>query len=210
VDSGAAPTLRLARPRAISNPRKKEMSAMKRYKTSPKGKRPPFEFELEDDEGVVTKFVCQGAAQMLDLMEFATLSQLGVTDPRAAKAIADLFESTMGPLVYQDFRAYNRQHGTDPEVTMQILMDMVEYTLNGRPLDGSSPSSDGRGNIGGTSMDGSPHVLSAEEIDRWRKGLPAEVPAGQLQTASMADLARGGTPTMQTVKVDALRASGTR
>lgn len=155
----------------------------KRYKANPNGKREPFRFELEDAAGQVTEFICQGRAQMLDLMEFAQLGTLGIGDPRAAKAIADLFETTMGPLVYADFRSYCRTNDVDPEVTMQILQDMVEYTLNDRPLAGSSPSSDGRGNTGGTSSLGSAPVTS-EAIAEW------------LATAQAAAPVRSGSPSL--------------
>jgi hypothetical protein len=169
---------------------------VKSYASNPNGKRPPFVFELD---GV--RFTCQGSAQILDLMNFATLSELGVADPRAAQAITGLLEATMGPLVYQDFVQHCRTHDTDPNVVMQIIQDMVEYTMMSRPLDGSSPSAPGRPESGGTSTPGSPggRLITTEDIMRWRAGKPVEAPEGPkgplgTRTVRMSPQDGSGTP----------------
>lgn len=178
----------------------------KTYKAHPKGKRPPFSFDLEDDAGVKTTFVCEGSAQLLDLMDFAQFGDMNVRDPKAARAIAELFENTMGAGPYAAYRIYCRAHDVDPEVTFAILMDMVEYTLN-RPLGLSSSSASGRAPTAGMSTGGSfvGRELSGEDIAQWQRTAIADAEArlaeaaglGGPQSLSMADLARGvpsGTP----------------
>lgn len=179
----------------------------KTYKAHPNGKRPPFTFDVEGDDGQLTTFTCQGSAQLLDLMAFATAGNLDMTDPRGAKAIAEMFESTMGTLAYEDFKVYCRNNDVDPQVVMQILQDMVEYTLS-RPLASGSSSADGPQSTGGMSKPGSfgmSRELSAAEIADWQRTAVADAerrlreaaglstpPAGP-QIPSLTDLARGGT-----------------
>lgn len=143
----------------------------KRYINNPAGKRPPFEFELADDEqGTNLRvFVCTGRPQMLDLMDFAQYANADLADPTAALELVKLFEQVMGPDVYVEFRQYCRDHDTDNDVQLAILSDMVTYALAGRNLGGSSPSSPGQSTTGTTS---SPGLLSAQDIEAWRAGVP--------------------------------------
>jgi hypothetical protein len=198
LTSGAAPTYSTI----THDPEDSMSTERKTYKAHPNGKRPPFVFDLEDDEGIVTTFTCRGSAQMLDLMAFAQAGSLDVTDPRGAKAIHDVFESTMGPVVFADFQSYCRTNDVDPEVTMQILMDMVEHTLS-RPLARRLSSSVGQAITGDTSMHGSsatPQELSPEQIAQWQRTAVEDAAnrAAELRSQqnplSMTELAQGYPP----------------
>lgn len=99
-------------------------------------KRP--EFELDD-----VTWVCEGDISVLDLSEYARLANQGVDSdsPEGVAILADVYSGLLGSS-YQRFRAHCRKHGTDGDVLVQILGDLIAETSD-RPTSRPSDSSDG-------------------------------------------------------------------
>ncbi|MEV4179944.1 hypothetical protein AB0J28_00675 [Streptosporangium canum] len=109
------------------------------YTSKPRmaGGRPTF--VLDDVE-----FRCAGAPSLMDLSELARLSELGVDSvtPEGMSIIAEFLSGAMGRQEYNRFRTHIREHGTDPEMVMEILQGIVEDFV-ARPTSRPSVSPDG-------------------------------------------------------------------
>lgn len=88
-------------------------------------------------------WVCEGEMSVLDVSEYARLATQGVdTDsPEGVAILADVFSGLLGS-TYQQFRAHCRKHGTDGEVLVQIIGDLLAEQAD-RPTNRPSDSSDG-------------------------------------------------------------------
>ena len=106
------------------------------------GEKPSFELD-----GV--KFQCEGGITTLDMAEMAKAATQGLDtdDVRAIAVFADFFSQTLGDTEYARFRKHTRDHGTDPEVFVDILQGLAEDFF-GRPTEEPSSSQDGPSTTG--------------------------------------------------------------
>lgn len=133
-----------------------------------RGAPEPYEFELD---GVT--FTGTGAVSLLDVSELAHTGGKGLRSARGAAAIADAFVSALGDEEYDRFKAHCSEHGTEPEVLLQILADMAEDSMGG-PTTRPGRSSPGPLTTSGMSVDASRlpvPELTPQEIQAWREGV---------------------------------------
>lgn len=125
----------------------------------------PFDFELD---GV--PFVAAGGVQALELSELAVHDTEDPNSAAGTAAMAVVFRHALGE-DYERFRQHCREHGTNGDVLLEIIRDMVEHKAES-PTRPSGQSSSGRPTTGGMSKADSRETLplSDEEIARWRAG----------------------------------------
>jgi len=114
---------------------------MRQYKSK------PVESQTFELDGV--EFTVPGNLFMLDLVELAKLSDVDTMDPRAIKAVTDLFENLLGD-DFNRFHAHCREHKTSNETLMEIMQDLIGDTMGGFPTQQASPSAPGTTTTGPT------------------------------------------------------------
>lgn len=130
------------------------------YTSAPVGNAGGPEFVLD---GVT--FKCVSVPSLMDLTELARLAETGMDSitPEAMAIIAEFLTSAMGKKEYRRFRTHARDHGTDPQMVMEILQGIVEDFV-ARPTPRPSDSPDGPPATPTTSMRVSFSAGTVEEL----------------------------------------------